>query len=333
MMTGSNMKLKPHTSFLIYFLSVFFLTVFSSRLFGEDASEKVEVTLSSDVESKRVPLNRPLVLTVRVSWEGDIDYIEIDEIEEPILSNFEIVGTASSNRVVGTEDGRKAEKEIRYTLMPTTLGMGYIEPVALSYLDKLSDQTYHLKTERIGVEIIAPVAEKGENPSVWIPLLAGLLILGGGFILMLRFRRMKADRTKEEPVEDRILEEEYLETLKNSMDLKSSNKREMFSTLSNLFRKYLSEKYGIAALEATTEGLLRIMEENKADEGLIHKCRALLNKADVIKFSGQEATQAELDEAYTTVETVFESHLAQAKKEILENQEAQSQKKKRFRFK
>jgi histidinol dehydrogenase len=59
----------------------------------------------------------------------------------------------------------------------------------------------------------------------------------------------------------------------------------------------------------------------------------LLNKADVIKFSGQEATQAELEEAYTTVETVFESHLAQAKKEILENQEAQSQKKKRFRLK
>jgi hypothetical protein len=331
--TGIDMKLKPHTSFFIYLSLAFFLTVYSFRLFGEDASEKVEVMLSSDVESKRVPLNRPLVLTVRVSWEGDIDYIEIDEIEEPVLSNFEIVGTASSNRVVGTENGRKAEKEIRYTLMPTTLGMGYVESVALSYLDKLSDQTYHLKTERIGVEVVAPVAEKGKNSSVWIPLLAGVLILGGGFIFILRFRRKKADRTKEEAVEDRILEEDYLATLKNSVDLKSRDKREMFSTLSNLFRKYLSEKYSIAALEATTEGLLKIMEENHAEEGLIHKCSMLLKKADVIKFSRQEATQAELDEAYTTVEAVFESHLAQAKKEILKNQEAHSQKKKRFRLK
>ena len=327
------MKLQSHISFLICFFTVSFLTVFSFSLFGEDASEKVEVTLSADVESKQVPLNRPIVLTVRVSWEGDIDYIEIDAIEEPILSNLEIVGTASSNRVVGTEDGRKAEKKIRYTLAPTTLGMGYIESVALSYLDKLSDQTYHLKTERIGVEIIGPVAEKGENSPVLIPLLVALLIIGSGIILMLRFRRMRADRAKDDVNEDQILEEDYLETLKNSVDLKSSDKREMFSTLSNLFRKYLSEKYGIAALEATTDGLLKIMEENHAEENLIHKCSALLNKADVIKFSGQEATQAELDEAYTTVETVFESHLTQAKKEILEKQEVQSQKKKRFGFK
>ncbi len=327
------MKLQSHISFLICFFTVSFLTVFSFSLFGEDAPEKVEVTLSADVESKQVPLNRPIVLTVRVSWEGDIDYIEIDEIEEPILSNLEIVGTASSNRVVGTEDGRKAEKKIRYTLVPTTLGMGYIESVALSYLDKLSDQTYHLKTERIGVEIIGPVAEKGENPSVWIPVLIGLLIVGSGIILMIQFRHIKVNRTKDEAVQDRILEEDYLETLKNSVDLKSSDKREMFSTLSNLFRKYLSEMYGITALGATTDGLLRIMQENHAEESLIHKCSALLNKADLIKFSGQEATQAELDEAYTTVETVFESHLAQAKKEILESQEAQSQKKKRFRLK
>jgi len=327
------MKSKSQIPFFICFFTAIFLTVFSFRLFGESASEKVDVALSTNVDSKRVPLNRPLVLTVRVSWEGDIDYIEINEIEEPILSNFEIVGTASSNRVVGTEGGRKAEKEIRYTLMPTTLGMGYIESVALSYLDKISDQTYHLKTERIGVEIIAPVAEKGKNSSVFIPLIVALLILGSGVILMFRFRRMKANQIKNETGEDRILEEEYLETLKNSVDLKNNDKREMFASLSNLFRKYLSEKYSIAALEATTEGLLKIMEENHAEENLIHKCSALLNKADVIKFSGQEATQAELDEAYTTVETVFESHLAQAKKEILEKQEAQSRKKKRFRLK
>jgi len=327
------MKSKSQIPFFICFFTAIFLTVFSFRLFGESASEKVDVALSTNVDSKRVPLNRPLVLTVRVSWEGDIDYIEINEIEEPILSNFEIVGTASSNRVVGTEGGRKAEKEIRYTLMPTTLGMGYIESVALSYLDRISDQTYHLKTERIGVEIIAPVAEKGKNSSVFIPLIVALLILGSGVILMFRFRRMKANQIKNETAENWILEEEYLETLKNSIDLKNSDKREMFASLSNLFRKYLSEKYSIAALEATTEGLLKIMEENHAEENLIHKCSALLNKADVIKFSGQEATQAELDEAYTTVETVFESHLAQAKKEILEKQEAQSRKKKRFRLK
>lgn len=316
-----------------YFILFIFLFVFSVPLFGKNDSEKIEVTLTTTVQSKRIPLNRSLILTVTISWEGDIDFVEINEIEEPILSNFEIIGTASSNRVFGTGIGKKAEKEIRYTLMPTTLGMGYVESVSLSYLDKLSDKTYHLKTERLGVEIIAPVAEKGENPSVWIPLIVGLFILGCGIIFMFRFRRMQADRAKDEVTDTRILEEKYLDTLKSSVDLKSSDKRDMFSTLSNFFRKYLSEKYGIAALEATTDGLLKIMEENEVEESLIHKCDSLLKKADVIKFSGQEATQAELDEAYTTVETVLESHLSETRREMLEVEEGQQKKKRRFRIK
>jgi hypothetical protein len=327
------MKTKWISSHSVYWIVLLFFIIYSVSLLANNHSQKVEVILSTTVQSERIPLNRPLILTVTISWEGDIDFIEINEIEEPILSNFEIIGTASSNRVIGTETGRKAEKEIHYTLMPTTLGMGYVESVSLSYLDKLSDQTYHLKTERLGVEIIAPIAEKGESPSVWIPLSVGLLILGSGIVLMFRFRRMRADREKDTDVDDRIFEEKYLETLKDSVDLKNSDKREMFSTLSNIFRKYLSERYGIAAFETTTDGLLKVLQDNEVEENTIHKCDILFKKADVIKFSGQEATQAELDEAYTTVETILEYHLSETRKEMLQAEEAQQKKKKRFRIK
>ena len=61
------MKSKSQFTIFVYFFAAILLIAFSSRLFGEDPSEQVEVTLSSDVDFKRVPLNRSLVLTVRVS--------------------------------------------------------------------------------------------------------------------------------------------------------------------------------------------------------------------------------------------------------------------------
>ena len=298
---------------------------------GDSVLTETVVSLSTLVEPRRVPLNRPLVFTVRVSWEGDLDLIEIGGVEEPVLSNFDIVGTSSTNRVSGAPGGKKAVKEIAYTLQPKTLGMGYIEPVGLTYKNKATGETYSLMTQRIGVEVISPVPEPGERRMVWTWIVVGVIIVVGFFISLFLVRRKAGERQEEEEVE-RIVEEAYLEELKESVDLKGKEKRETFAILSKLFRKYLSEKFGISALEATTEELLKILAEEGLEDSLIRECEALLVKADVVKFSGQEATQAELEEAYTTVETILESHLAQTKEKLMQMEEEKSRKKKNLKI-
>lgn len=279
--------------------------------------EETEVMLSAFVEPKQIPLNRHIVFTVRISWKGDLDLIEMGEVDEPLLSNFDIVGTSTANRVSGVSGGRQATKEITYTLQPKTLGMAYIESVRLSYEDKTSGKTHALRTQRIGVEVISPVRDAGDGSNLWYWIIPVCIVLFG-FVsfLLIRFRRSEK-KDIEEAVE-RIVEESYLEDLKNTVDLKAKDRREAFTVLTKIFRKYLSEKYQISALEATTAELLKMLADEGFDESLIRKCETLLTKADVVKFSGQEATQAELDEAYTTVETILESHLAKAKEKQLE---------------
>ncbi len=297
----------------------------------DSSSVQTDVSLSTCVEPRSVPLNRTLLFTVRISWKGDLDLIEIGEVEEPILSNFDIVGTSSANRVESAPEGAKAIKEVAYTLQPKTLGMAYIEPLNLTYKDKTTGKTHALMTQRIGVEVVSPVPEEGERESWWVWVVLGVVIVGGGCGVFL-LRKKRARKKAEDKEVERIVEETYLEELKASVDLKNKEKREAFTILSKLFRKSLSEKYGISALEATTEELLRTLSEEGLDESLIRKCAALLVKADVVKFSGQEASQAELEEAYTTVETLLESHLAQAKEKIRQMEEEKSKKKKIFRI-
>ncbi len=316
------------------FVTVFLILCFfisqgkAEKLSPQDSlSNQTEVSLSTLVNPRRVPLNRTFTLTVQVLWKGDLDLIEIGDVEEPVLTNFDIVGTSSSNRVVGAAAGKKAIKEIAYTLKPKTLGMGYIESVGLSYVDKTTGKKYHVKTQRIGVKVISPVPEKEKVGKWWIWVLVGGLFLGSGGVVLLLYRKSHTTE-KEEKVEE-IIEESYLKELKETVSLEQGHGQEAFTILSKLFRKYLSEKYNIPALEATTEELLSTLKEQGLEENLIRRCETLFKKADVVKFSGQEATQAELEEAYTTVETILESHLAQTKEMMQKMEEKRSKKKKR----
>ncbi|MFO7890707.1 MAG: hypothetical protein R6V04_10260 [bacterium] len=293
------------------------------------AKLRTAVTLSTSVDPKQIPLNRTSELTVRLTWKGDIDYIEIKEIEEPILSNLEIVGSSASNKTIDTEDGVKAIKEISYRVRPLSLGMGYVETVGVSYDDKLSGKTYNLNTERIGIEAVSAVPERGEIQIPWIWISAGLIIVITGGTGIYYFYRKRAD-SEEGEKEVQILEEKYLDELKNMVDLSSGDKNESFTILSKLFRKYLSEKYEISALETTTDELIHLLSSEELQEDLIRKSKALFSKADVVKFSGKKATQAEVDEAYTTVETILETHCAQERKAREKKEEEDKKSSKRF---
>lgn len=314
------------------FLQLLLLTAFglgNPNQTDGDASNQTMVSLSATVDQKRVPLNRTVVFSVQVTWEGDLDLINIGEAEEPILSNLEIIGSSSANKVTGAASGKKAVKEIAYILQPTTLGMGYIEPVTLSYEDVSTGKTHHLMTQRLGVEVISAMPDDGERSGVifWI-VLAGAFIVGAGLVVAFIIKK-RALSEKREVIVERIVEETFLEELRESVDLKGADRRESFAALSKLFRRYLSEKYDIPALEATTQELLDTLAREELDEDLIRRCETLFNKADVVKFSGQDASQAELEEAYTTVETILESHLAKSKEKQIEEEQKHSKKRKK----
>ncbi len=313
---------------ILFSLFILIKTAVGVELYQDTTLTETVVSISTRVEPNRVPLNRTLRYIVQIGWEGNLDDIGIGEIEEPILSNFDIVGTSSANRVMEGVDGKKAIKEIAYTLQPKTLGMGYVESVAVNYTSARDGKTHYLQTERVSVEVISPVPEGNDKKALWFFILASLLLVGG-IVMFVFIRRKRLDSLEKEEDIERIIEEIYLEKLKESVHLKDKDKREPFSVLTKLFRQYLSEKYHISALEATTEELINILLEENLDEDLVRKCETLFSKADVVKFSGQDASQSELNEAYTTVETILESHLSKSREQIRSMEEERGKKRKK----
>jgi len=272
-------------------------------------TSETRVTLSSSVASEQVPLNRTVEWTVRIEWQDALSLIEIDNFEEPVLTNFDIVGSSASNTRLADESGQISIREISYTLIPKTLGMGYIESAAISYKDKATGESHHLMTQRIGVEVVDPVPEPGEVRTPWFLLIVGLVVACAIAIVLILRKRAQAKKEIECSEDQVPLEEKLLAELKSDVDLSSSNRNESLSIIVKVFRKFISEKYKIRALEATTSDLIGKLKESGLESRLVEKCEAMLSKADAIRFSGNEATPAELNEAYGTVESVLESHL------------------------
>ena len=299
-----------------------------SALSDSSLSDHFSVTLHTTAEPRRVPLNRYVTLSIQLQWQDHLDRYTIEEIEEPVLTNLEIAGSGASNRVTGTAGGRESVKEMTYTLKPVSLGMAYVEGVGVTYQDASTGENHHLKTQRIGIEVISPVPEGDSSSGNWIWLSAGLAAAAAGAgIFMLVRKRAAAGAQPGEPTAPP--EEKYLRSLKTEVDLKSGDRREMFAVLSRIYRRYLSEKYQIPALEATTADLPRMLADKGLDEGMIRKSEALFHKADIVKFSGQDAARAELDEAYTLVETVLETKLADFRKKQLQAEMEKGRRKKR----
>jgi len=274
------------------------------------------VKLGASVEPARVPLNRTVELTVRLAWTGALDSVLIGEVEEPVLSNLEIAGTSTSNRVEGTAGGSRSVKEIVYTLRPKSPGMGYIDSIRVAYEDRRSGVVHQLKTQRLSVEAVDPVPEKAERSRIWLwVILIACFAAGaiGGAAVFLKSARRKPAGPALVPS---LTEETFLESLKSKIGpgtQGAGDSREAFAPLSKLFRQYLSEKFKIKGLEATTGELTMALRLSGVEESLLKRCEAFFEKADVIKFSGQGASRSEFEDAYTTVESILETKLSEEK--------------------
>lgn len=282
----------------------------------------ISVSLSASIDPKTVPLNRTVLLKIEISWEGHLDQVAIGQVTEPVLSNLEILGTTASNRVLALASGQRAIKEVAYTLKPKALGMAYVEPVTLSYEDRSSQKVENLKTQRLSVEVVNAVPEEQAGPPGWIIwLLGGVLLVLAAAGLGWIWRRAQ-DRVPVQGKPVRLLEESYLEELRDDGGPQPASTAEGFAKVSRLLRRYLTARYGLAGLELTTEELVAELPQSGVPEDLVTRCATLLTTADVVKFSGQEVPPAEFQLAYTTVETLLDRNLAESRRGIQEAEKA-----------
>ncbi len=274
------------------------------------------ITASVQVDRKEVPQNFTVKFTLRISWQGEVSRYKVEKVDNPVLTNFEIVGNSSSNWVGEIGGAKKIIQTYEYVLKPLSLGMGYIDGMIIDYKDTRYDEIHSLVTNRLEVKVIDPVVET--NWTLWLLTGVGLVLLVVLTVAAAIFIKRKNAREAEQRrqmLQIIPLEETYLNDLKQKINLNNSNSGESFSALSKLLKRYLSERYQIPALEITSPEIVVELKKMALSEKLIAQLEEVLSACDLAKFSGGQVESGTLERCYT----LFEDILNRNKREFIES--------------
>jgi len=72
--------------------------------------------------------------------------------------------------------------------------------------------------------------------------------------------------------------------------------------ISSIFRRYVSDRYGFAATKSLKEDIIEKLKQNAVDDSLINNAIEILDKCDIVKFSGVGAERSELERVFTLLE-------------------------------
>jgi len=235
--------------------------------------ETVEV--AARVNRTEVPLNREVELVVELRWSGALDQIEVEEIETPRCKNFEVVGSSSES-----ETGEKvAIKRLGFTLKPQELGMGYVEPIQVTFRDKVSGEERVEETQRQSLKVVEAVQDQ---PRPWLPAILVIAVGVGVLTLVLLVWRRRRSRGELEEEEELVETpgERGLRLLAEASDLRIAGRiREYYDLISRVVRDYLQATYGVAAREQPTADLVAALEAKEVE--LADRARATPGGAEM----------------------------------------------------
>jgi len=279
--------------------------------------QPLHVEMQATIAPAQVPLNRQATLTVRLEWRGRIDDVEFDQLDTPQLTNLKLAASSSANWTGITDNQPAAARIYEFQLSPQSLGMGYADVLRVAYLDKATGQKNSLYTTRFGVEAIDAVAEPGEQP--WGLILGSVVALAavvGGFVWLRKKRIEKREAEARAAIKPVPLEQKFLDELKQSINLNTSEINAAFASLYKLTRRYIAEKYSVTAQGISTEETLQALREQAAPEDVIMPLAEVLQTCDLYKYSGESGDPTRLTRAYGLIENILGRELSQTNADI-----------------
>ncbi len=288
------------------------LLILSNFLYGQDSTAlntpnyKSEIKASVSIDTREVPQNKTAVLNIEVSWQGDFDRFEIARVENPLLTNLEVVGNASSNWVGEVDGIKEVVKKYEFDLKPESLGMAYIDGTFIEYIDLKTERSHKLVTNRLELEVVSPVFEGSQN-NVMLLMLVVLVLMSfsGGVLLLIKRKKMKEAELKEQQDAAISYEEKFQVKLKEDVDLNASDGTGQFVAISKIVRGYIAEKYDLVAMEMTYSDITKALEKTSINGDAITHIEEVLQKCDVAKFSGVQVEKNNLERVYTLAEEIL----------------------------
>ena len=172
----------------------------------------------------------------------------------------------------------------------------------VSGLDTLRTEPITLKVNPVDVsqmDDINPIAPAMDFESKWydfLPdwltdywqwILAGLLIIAAGICgYLIMTRKVEVPLLpKKKPVPPYELAMQRLENLREQNLWQNGQEKEYYTRLTDILRDYLQGRFGINAMEMTSQQITRVLNENETTRMPNARMKRILEIADFVKFA------------------------------------------------
>ena len=304
-----------------------YIIIYVSALFAMQVAvaQSVPPTITSHLSADTIRIGDRVLLTIDV--EKDV----MQHIEFPTF-NFEVEGGAESAEQsveiihdfaadTISKDGRREHLRKRYEMAIYDEGIYNMGKAQVLYLDKnIVDTLFAEREESVVVETFQ--IDTTKTPTVrdikpqktlkwhikehigYIGIGLGVLaFLAGVVLIVMYYLRKRGKRLSDlfkpaPPVPAHIVAITALERLRNEKLWQCNKHKEYYSALSDILRVYLAGRFGVNAMEMTTDEIaaslrdVEIAQKDKID------LLAVLRDADLVKFAKAEPEAAENELAF-----------------------------------
>jgi len=180
-------------------------------------------------------------------------------------------------------------------------------------------RTIPVSANNTDLQPIKPIIEEPLN--LWDVLPYILAVLGVVLLALLigwLIRRQKAPREEAPPPPPRPAHEvalEHLDQLGGSSLLDREDYKSFQSELTTILRVYLEGRFGIHALELTTEEIIRQMAEVDTQKEWRPELRTMLQTADLVKFAKATPPRSFHEDALDTVRSFVQATIPEPEPE------------------
>ncbi len=212
------------------------------------------------------------------------------------LGTFEVY---ASTRLAAEMNGDKAVERFQASLQNFTTGQQVLPGLEVPYRDPMG-KVHSLKTPELTatIEEIPPGPKDKEDirgikgvigPTAWSPwwwVLLGVVVIGVAAYAWMKRQKIIQGPPPPPPVPADITAFEKLQKLAQTDWLATGKTKEYYIAISNILREYLEKGFSVAALERTTNELMRdLRKKSEISTERQTELRELLDTCDLVKFA------------------------------------------------
>jgi hypothetical protein len=276
-------------------------------IFGCFNSFSQDIKVSAVLDSNKIRIGEQTKLDIYVQYDSKLKSIKLQwpVLGDTITGKVEIVSKTAIDSTIPDKNNPSLVLQ-HQQLIVTAFDSGYFAiPPLKFYVD--GDTTNPLMTEALFLEVntvptdtslakVKDVKPPFEEPFDWkwyLPYaywgLGAIALVTAIVLIILRLTRKKVVVVEPEKpkVPPHITALETLGQIKASAVWKEGREKEYYSSISDCIRLYIEGRFGVSALELTTDEIVRAFRSQVVDPLSKEKLQQLLVLSDLVKFAKQ----------------------------------------------